>query len=526
MKKIFILLSFAAVTLTAVADLSGIFKKYEPKFQEISKNINTAEELRLIADSLIRLNPKDPFYNIVNIYSSVILPDSSLVVKASEAALKNLSTKYKDERIVALYFNGIFSASADSLAAFETLKQAWGQEPWALSFPYFAELSYTFSDSITLKNIIDTAPAGVTDEDLSAARLMLSSLTDDKSTIYDRVIKFVDGMPVERNWLAAFRIVQRTAPERLPHLVAYISAQFFPLPTFAEYYKTHREAVDAELDKLLNEAPEDKKWEVEIGRYGFHRLLKEDKESWKILKNMEANNWGESDFLLEYLIDTAIKLGYSREIIEYTDSLPLQGLPEDIALARLGALSDTDRKEDIISLANQLMRRQPDLAFFAYYYIANAEFNDHQWQKALDAFNTALVYNEDEGSALINKAYILKQLGRDDEAEAIYKTLVDWDERTSLMLNPDEVMAFAKAYSGDKEGALSIVEKQLAEPDIPWYNYSTPAYIYYYFGEKEKGADLLLKAQELYPHAIYIITICPEWDPYREDLKRLTQTIG
>lgn len=524
MKKYLILVALAALSISASADIPKLLKKYEAKTKDMAETVNNPEDFPALADSLLKINPKDPFYNYINVISNIgTEQDSAKIVAAAEFGLKNLPGKEKDLRKMLMHVKGAFLTTADSVAAFDILKQAWRAEPWSYTFTDLVSLCYKFGDAATLKYVIDTHPEDMEAGPVDAANLMLSSLENKDADIYESVIKFTDKYPGETALMVAFDVIKQAAPAQLPKLVAHLSTEYTPTQLFAKYYSNNREAVEAEFATLRKETPEKDKWNVDAARAAMHYLLGETKEAWDILVYMDENNIGDEDFRKELLIDLTRRLGYTRELIKYTDDLPLSGLPEDIAIARLMSLVETDRKEETIDLANRIMLKQPDLAYFAYFAIALAEFNDHQWQAAMDAFNTASIYNEKEGAVLLNQAYILDKLGRKQEAEDLFKSLIDWKDEDQIMLGAEEIRALAKTFIGDKEGALEYADAKTAVPDIEWYNCSIPSFIYYYCGEKEKGAAMLKRANELYPYAIDIITSSAEWDPFREDVKALQQ---
>lgn len=525
MRKYITMLLLAMTTMTAIADINKTIQQYRPQFAKMVEGVKNMDEVRLIADSLIRLNSKDPFNNLFSVFTYVIQSQDSLTsikgVAAADAALKNLPTKFKDIRTICLHIKGLLTAENDSREALNLLKQAWSVEPWSQSFYDMALLSLELGDTITLKKIIDTVPADVEPGYKKAAKIMLSSFNQEPAATYNDVIKFVETYPIEAGLQVAFDIVKRGIPNRLPKLVAFLSANYTPLPEFETCYREHREEVEAELDRLYETTPDDEKWGIEAGRVGLHNLLGEYHESWNILKRMEAEGLGDPLFLQEQLIDAAISQTYNYEIIEYTDKIPEQDMDPEVACARLKALLNTDRKQDIINLANVIMRKDPDLAFLAYYAIGIAESNDKQWEKALDAFNTSEIYNEKEGCVLLNQAAILNKLGQTQKADALYKRLTAWDEDKMVITTNDNIKALAMVYSGDKEGALTIAEKQLQKSDLKWFDYYLPVYVYYYLGEKDKGADLLRKANALYPHAIENLTFGYEWETFRADIANI-----
>lgn len=68
----------------------------------------------------------------------------------------------------------------------------------------------------------------------------------------------------------------------------------------------------------------------------------------------------------------------------------------------------------------------------AWYNLGNLQSSRHEFEKAIEAYDYALICNEEFSSAYFNKANTLARLDRYDEAIEVYKSTLDFEEASAL----------------------------------------------------------------------------------------------
>ncbi len=518
MKKYLLLILLVPVCLSALPDIDKQLQELEPRYQALVENIETPEEARALIDSLIQVNPKDPLYLLLNI--TLPFPDSVADKKGIEAAelgIKNLPGNYKSLRNLCYYAKARATLSSDSLQAFNLYKHAWTREPWSQGFVEISNLCFDFNDPETLRNLITEAQKRdlVQEGPMRSAKLMLSSLENSDSDIYNTTIAFLKDYSIDPAAEVAFKVLSRSAPEQLKKGFAEIVTKYGAIDKYAAYYLKHREDIDADFQLIRDSKPDNEKWEVDADVIHLLYLAERYPEIWKRLEIMATDAAADTNYVNDGLVAMATQLDYPYELVENSFDIPTENLPDDIAVKRLLALSTgyKNRLEDVKKKASELMFKYPDMAFVAHYALGRAQLNEGNLEAALKEFETSSMYNEDEGLPQLYQAVVLQKLGRGEEAEQLLVDLRQKDGTDMALMDPKTFKALVLAITGNGVDAMGITESQEPKTDYDWQHYTLRALIYYLCNEPAKGKEAMKKASDIYPKAMDYIMLDPLWEP-------------